>query len=349
MTLRLRVGLCRDYALILGMPGTGKTTTIASLIHVLLAMGLRVLVTSYTHTAVDNILLKLQAMAIPFLRVGNPSAVAPTLGPYTLDHAHVTTVAQLQAVYDRARVVGVTCLGVHHTLFRAQRFDVCIVDEASQITQPVCLGPILCADRFVLVGDHYQLQPLVQHAKAAARGMGVSLFSRLCEAHPAAAATLDHQYRMNAAIMQLPNLLIYRQRLKCGTHAVAEAQLCISAARLRAMGVGGVGDTCGGVATVGRHCAPPARWWLCDAVDPARPVVFLDTTCMGQIWAATVPPDPDVATVAEHAGGAAEMPWAGSVGADDGGNTDARVVDAVCNALVVDCGLDGEIGAIVMV
>ena len=41
-------------------------------------------------------------------------------------------------------------------------FDVCIVDEASQITLPASLGPLRYANRFVLVGDHYQLPPLVQ-------------------------------------------------------------------------------------------------------------------------------------------------------------------------------------------
>ena len=46
-------------------------------------------------------------------------------------------------------------------LFFKRKFDVCIVDEASQITLPVCLGPLRCAETFVLVGDHYQLPPVV--------------------------------------------------------------------------------------------------------------------------------------------------------------------------------------------
>jgi predicted ATPase with chaperone activity len=57
--------LCaEDYTLILGMPGTGKTTTIARLVQILVAMGKSVLLTSYTHTAVDNILLKLKQVKI---------------------------------------------------------------------------------------------------------------------------------------------------------------------------------------------------------------------------------------------------------------------------------------------
>lgn len=49
-----------DYALILGMPGTGKTLTIACIVQVLVECGKRVLLTSYTHSAVDNVLIKLQ-------------------------------------------------------------------------------------------------------------------------------------------------------------------------------------------------------------------------------------------------------------------------------------------------
>ena len=45
----------------------------------------------------------------------------------------------------------------------SKRFDYCIVDEASQITLPACLGPIRFADVFVLVGDHNQLPPLVSY------------------------------------------------------------------------------------------------------------------------------------------------------------------------------------------
>lgn len=58
-------------------------------------------------------------------------------------------------------VVATTCLSVNHPLFFRRHFDYCIVDEASQITLPTCLGPLRCADKFVLVGDHFQLPPIV--------------------------------------------------------------------------------------------------------------------------------------------------------------------------------------------
>lgn len=37
------------------------------------------------------------------------------------------------------------------------QFDYCIIDEASQLTIPSCLGVILQAKVFILVGDLYQV------------------------------------------------------------------------------------------------------------------------------------------------------------------------------------------------
>ena len=71
-----KVMTAEDYALVLGMPGTGKTTTIAHIIRALVSQGKSVLLTSYTHTAVDNILLKLKDDSIPILRLGTISKIA---------------------------------------------------------------------------------------------------------------------------------------------------------------------------------------------------------------------------------------------------------------------------------
>lgn len=51
---------------------------------------------------------------------------------------------------------------IHSELFSRRIFDYCIVDEASQITLPTCLGPLRFSEKFVLVGDHNQLPPLVR-------------------------------------------------------------------------------------------------------------------------------------------------------------------------------------------
>jgi DNA replication ATP-dependent helicase Dna2 len=71
-----KVLTAHDYSLILGMPGTGKTTVIATIIKTLVGMGKTVLLTSYTHSAVDTILLKLKNDAdFGILRLGNADKV----------------------------------------------------------------------------------------------------------------------------------------------------------------------------------------------------------------------------------------------------------------------------------
>lgn len=72
-----------------------------------------------------------------------------------------TSIAQLEQRLFAPQVVATTALGIDHPIFIRRRFDYCIVDEASQITLPTCLGPLRYAERFVLVGDHKQLPPLV--------------------------------------------------------------------------------------------------------------------------------------------------------------------------------------------
>jgi DNA replication ATP-dependent helicase Dna2 len=156
----------KDYCLILGRPGTGKTTTISKLVQTMVGRGASVLVTSYTHSAVDNILLKLKEAGVDFLRLGSKHAVQPSLHQFLPSNTMCTSVSELEALYNSKSVVATTCLGVNHAIFSRRTFDYCIVDEASQLTLPVSLGPLRCAAVFVLVGDHYQLPPLVRDSEA---------------------------------------------------------------------------------------------------------------------------------------------------------------------------------------
>ena len=75
-----RVLRAQDYVLINGYPGTGKTSTLAVLIQILVAQGKRVLLTSFTHTAVDNVMLKLiesPSLRHRLLRLGPHAQIHP--------------------------------------------------------------------------------------------------------------------------------------------------------------------------------------------------------------------------------------------------------------------------------
>lgn len=222
-----KVMSAKDYALVLGMPGTGKTTTIAHIIRVIVAQGKSVLLTSYTHTAVDNILLKLRNDGIGIFRLGAVAKVHPEVQEFAdLAGKPIKTIEDLKRCYTHS-IVATTCLGINHAIFNQRVFDYCIVDEASQITLPVCIGPIRMAKTFILVGDHYQLPPLVQNKEAREGGLDTSLFKMLSDNHPSSVVNLEHQYRMCEEIMTLSNTLIYDGRLKCGTAAVANRSIII--------------------------------------------------------------------------------------------------------------------------
>ena len=272
-----KVMSAKDYALVLGMPGTGKTTTIAHIIRALVSQGKSVLLTSYTHTAVDNILLKLRNDKIGIFRLGATAKVHPEVREFAdLAGKQIKTVEEIRTYYNR-KVVATTCLGINHPIFNQRIFDYCIVDEASQITLPVCLGPIRMARTFILVGDHYQLPPLVQNKEAMEGGLDVSLFKMLSDKHPSSVVNLEHQYRMCEDIMTLSNTLIYDHRLKCGTQSVAARSVVIPDMPAlknhhhspQSMLTIDAKKICPG--------ASPSTCWIRDLLDPTVKACFVNT------------------------------------------------------------------------
>lgn len=231
-----RVLQCKDYSLILGMPGTGKTTLIAHLIKMLTERNKTVLLASYTNSAVDNILLKAKDLEVDFLRIGNPSRVHHDIRRFVpgQEGNKVSSYQEFQNAFVKPKVVAATCLSIRDFAFNIRdHFDYCIIDEASQVSMPLSLGPLRFCDKFVLVGDHYQLPPLVTHPNALVKkGLSQSLFETLAQAHPQSVTELTYQYRMCEDIMSLSNQLIYDNRLKCGSEKVVGRKLQISVENL---------------------------------------------------------------------------------------------------------------------
>lgn len=265
---------CEDYTLVLGMPGAGKTTAVVAMVRALAAAGKRVLLTSYTNSAVDNVLLKLAKTGdVPFVRVGREERVNPGLREWTPGGARheAHTAGELAVLVDTVKIWGVSALGVTDALIRRRQFDVCIVDEAGQITLPATLGPLLRARAFVLVGDPHQLPPLVTNEAAADRGLSQPLFSLLAAAHPSAVKALPVQYRMAEDIQVLPNLITYNGQLRCGCEKVASAQLILPWWPLLTASL-----PISASASQRPYDAP----WVQTVLDPSRRVVFLDTSAM---------------------------------------------------------------------
>ncbi|EMA64794.1 AAA domain-containing protein [Halorubrum kocurii] len=205
-----------DCALIHGPPGTGKTYTIARAIRALVAEGNRVLLSAFTNRAVDNALEALRDQGFDdVLRVGTKTGVRGDMQDVRLVQRGDPN-AKAAELRD-APVVAATTAACGSRVLRECEFDVALVDEASQLTEPGTHAAINRADRFVLVGDHEQLPPVVR----AENDLQTSLFQRLIEAYPDASVMLDRQYRMSQRIQAFASAEFYDGALRPATPEVA--------------------------------------------------------------------------------------------------------------------------------
>jgi ATP-dependent RNA/DNA helicase IGHMBP2 len=131
-----------------------------------------------------------------------------------------------QEIVDEAEVVCVTNTGITSDLLGARRFDLAVIDEACQCSEPSCWIPLLRAKRLVLAGDHCQLPPTVISQAAAKEGFAVSMQERLVELYGAdVCKPLLVQYRMHEEIMRYSSFEFYDNSLKAD-ESVASHRLC---------------------------------------------------------------------------------------------------------------------------
>ena len=113
-----------------------------------------------------------------------------------------------------APIVCATATGLDVRYLGNRTFDWCVMDEASQGTEPVSWIPIQYAERLILAGDPCQLPPTILSAEAIAKGLQISLIERLMDQMgPAVSRRLDVQYRMHRHIMAFSSTEFYDDSL----------------------------------------------------------------------------------------------------------------------------------------
>ncbi len=173
----LKAKAAQDYFLLVGPPGTGKTScALKKMVETFHAdKEAQILLLSYTNRAVDEICKSLASIrpAVDFIRVGSELSCDENYRSHLIEN-ELSSCNRRSEVYERIRncriIVGtVAAISGKPELFRLKHFNVAIIDEATQILEPQLLG-ILCArgeddrnaiDKFILIGDHKQLPAVV--------------------------------------------------------------------------------------------------------------------------------------------------------------------------------------------
>ena len=231
--------------LIQGPPGTGKTCTVAHILRALHKQEKRILVGTFTHRASDELMKKLTEFAphVPFAKLGRAESITEDLRNFALagplspepDEGEpdpgkdaVCSSAEIEYLKARERIR-------EHTVFiatthawmsgkydalasqdaEAGLFDVAVIDEASQVILPQMIGTLRLAKKWILVGDHKQLPPVVQSEKAALlkKTLFEDLFENLSD-DPSVKIRLQEQHRMPAVLAAFVSRQFYEDRLR---------------------------------------------------------------------------------------------------------------------------------------
>jgi|APTNR8051073442_1049403.scaffolds.fasta_scaffold00134_13 DNA replication ATP-dependent helicase Dna2 len=237
----------KDYFLLWGPPGTGKTSVMlrSMVAHFFEQTSDNLMVLAYTNRAVDEICEAIESigahMRDQYLRIGSRYATESRFHERLFDAniEKLTKRAELKALIGGCRILVGTVASVagKSELFKLKTFHRAIIDEASQILEPSLAGLLPHFPWFALIGDHKQLPAVVSQDEAVSavtdgdlQAIGLnnlrqSLFERLYKRcmqngwiH--AYAQLSHQGRMHEAIMDFPNRFFYEKTLQILPSAV---------------------------------------------------------------------------------------------------------------------------------
>ena len=186
----LRAKQAQDYFLLVGPPGTGKTsralkfmveealndgTGLPTAESIATARGgyqqpaSSILLMSYTNRAVDEICEMLVDSGIPFLRLGSEYSCDERFRPYLIEKA-ISDCPKLEAIKQyiigTRVIVGTTSMMTSKPfIFTLKHFKLAIIDESSQILEPNLIGLLSAVDKFILIGDYKQLPAVVQQSE----------------------------------------------------------------------------------------------------------------------------------------------------------------------------------------
>lgn len=211
-----------DFCIIQGPPGTGKTETIGNITKHLIDCGLKVFITAPTHTAINNCLNAVASKVKDYSKVIKIGEKASN--KEVQENQHVTKKSRVtfssylnNPNYNQNGIaIGSTAYSLCYPGSKkldGWQFDVCIIDEASQLSIPLSIAAMCRTGKYIFVGDHKQLDPIIPKSSNNEMFAG-SIFSRLAGIYPNEINLLNTSYRLNTSLIKIPNALFYDNLLQ---------------------------------------------------------------------------------------------------------------------------------------
>lgn len=214
---RHALALNHSSLFIQGPPGTGKTHTSAHVILSLIAAGKKIGVSSNSHKAINNLLLKIEEVAVETRTVFSGVKKSSKGGPDTfLDGRFIVDLDD----NDRIEEGSFDLIGGTAWLFARpgmdQKLDYLFVDEAGQVSLGHLLAMGSSAKNIILVGDQMQLSQPIQGAHPGESGQSALdyLLQGAATIAPDRGILLDTSWRMHPKIQSFISDVVYDGRLK---------------------------------------------------------------------------------------------------------------------------------------